>query len=93
MLGGPPGWGYASRILAAALTFLDAIKCPRGHYTDETTEDGAEGWFEVDDSTICEACAAIDNYRENNKDKPPVPGALLYVRDLARDDDEEDNLG
>ena len=80
-LGGRQGWTHVSRTLATALTHLESLKCPRGHYTDDTTDPSAEGWFEVDDNTICEACAALDRYQKDNENVPPAPGALLYVRD------------
>lgn len=86
-LGGAQGWTYVSRTLAAALTYLDEIRCPRGHYTDDTTDPDAEGWYEVDDSMICEACAALDRYHKDHEHSPPEPGALLFVRDTYEDEE------
>ena len=87
-MGGKTGWTHVSRLLAAAWTYLESIRCPRGHLTDDTTDPNADGWFEVDDSVICEACAELDRYHEEHKDSPPEPGRLLYVRDTALEPEE-----
>lgn len=38
-----------------------------------------DGWFEVDDSTVCGACAELDRYEKEHEKNPPEPGTLLRV--------------
>ena len=48
------------------------------------TDDENEGWFEVDDSVIDHAAAAIEEYQKNTKN--PEPGVRLSVT-LEKADD------
>jgi len=42
------------------------------------------GWYEVDDSTVCEACAALEKWRSENE--TPEPGVVPVVVDKRPDD-------
>lgn len=87
MLGVSDGWNHVGRVLAQALTYLDQVKCPRGHYTDESTQYYMAGRYEIDDDTVCEACAAHERYLEDLGDNKPQPGTLLTLHAYHPDDD------
>ena len=38
-----------------------------------------DGWFDIDDSTVCTACAALDLYEKEHAKTPLEPGTLLRV--------------
>lgn len=50
-----------------------------GHYKDEAFDPEADGWYVVQDSTVCHACAARDRWQKDNKE--PEPGQLTWVKD------------
>jgi len=42
------------------------------------------GWYEVDDSTVCEACAAMEKWQQDNEN--PEPGVVPVIVDKRPDD-------
>ena len=63
-----------------ALTVHEAsIHDACGHYRDEAWDPDSDGWYEVDDSTTCHACAARDRWQKDNQENEP--GQLVWVKD------------
>lgn len=55
---------------------------PCGVFADDAFDPDNEGWFEVDDdSRICYACAALDQWREEHREHPEAleNGAQVFV--------------
>lgn len=70
-------------LLSMALEWHDDVllcPCKCGHYAVDTLDDDADGWYEVDDSTICNARAAMDDYQRETKGEIE-PGMLLRIVD------------
>lgn len=78
----PPGaWTETDRFLAEALTLYERSLCGDcGHDKTVAWDDSADGWFEVDDSIMCHACAARERYQNDHKEKTPEPGVKIGVR-------------
>lgn len=55
------------------------VHAPCGVDKDIAFDPDNDGWFEVDDSWVCTACAALDRYKEENEKSPTEPGTLLRV--------------
>ena len=43
-------------------------------------DDDMDGWFEVDDTAVCQACAARERYLKDRDDKQSEPGVKIGVR-------------
>ena len=85
------GWTDTDSLLATAHELWERSKCPNGksHYADEAWDDDADGWFEVDDSTVCQACAALERWQREHDTHRPEPGTLVRVKDMRREPDED----
>lgn len=66
------------RALMLALELYERSLCPDCRYPRELAYDpDLNGWFEVDDSVVCQACLAREQYVESmNK---PEPGQKIAV--------------
>lgn len=74
-------------MLNLAMDTLAALKCPGGcgQWSDESHDADTDGEWVVDDETICYACAALEQYREQDA-KEREPGALIHVtRDVSEE--------
>ena len=77
--GGP--WTETDRLLAEALTVYERMICSDcGCNSRVACDEDMDGWFEVDDSTTCQACAARERYTKDLKDRTPDPGVKIGVR-------------
>lgn len=50
-------------------------------------DEDAEDWIEVE-STVCQACAALDRHQKDSKE--PEPGEYMWVRDFRRFPDSDE---
>jgi hypothetical protein len=73
-------WTRRDRDLAKALLLHEASIGPCGFPHDETTGD-LEGWFEVNDETVCWACFARDQYTTEHRETGPPDGAIVRIID------------
>ena len=65
-------WTETDRALTEALTIYERSLCPDcGRHSSIAFDPDTNGWFEVDDSTVCEACAARERWQDDNKDMEP----------------------
>ena len=72
-------WTETDRLLAEALTIYDRSLCPDcGHGKRLAWDDDLDGWFEVDDSIVCQACKARERYMSDNKESEP--GVKIGIR-------------
>lgn len=86
-------WSPRDRGLAEALiVHEDTTHGPCGHQLSESTNDDMDGWYEVDDSTVCHACAALERFRDEAKDGAE-PGVLLRVVDVRPPQDTDTGSG
>lgn len=81
-------WSVRDKLSAVALLQQEALVGPCGHPHDVTTGD-LEGWFEVDDTETCWACAAMDQYRKDHAEQGSPPGAIIRVVDTRTHNHEE----
>lgn len=52
--------------------------CGCGQWAEDAHDPDTNGWWEVDDSQICEAGAALDEWRKEHGERAE-PGQLLHV--------------
>jgi hypothetical protein len=71
-------WSLRDKLQAVALLEHEASIGRCGHPHDVSTGD-KEGWYEVDDTLVCWACAKLDEYQKEQKD--PTPGVQLRIVD------------
>lgn len=83
----PTDWSRVSdRVSAVALTYYeDGIHEACGHRKDRAFDPEMDGYYEVDSETVCQACAALEQWKEDSKESPHPPGTLLTIVD-TRDD-------
>lgn len=70
-------------LLTMALEIHDTellCSCGCGQYVEDSRDDDADGYYEVDDSNICYARAAIVRYEKDAGDSAE-PGTMLRVYD------------
>jgi hypothetical protein len=85
---GTPGvWKPQDRFAALALLEYEATLHACGYPRDLAFNPDMSGWFEVDDTNSCAACAALDEYRREHESDPPIPGQVLHVINTRPDDD------
>lgn len=73
-------WSARDRGLATALTVLEDSVHACGHDLERSTHpDMGGGWYEVDDTMVCEACAALEKWRAETEN--PEPGVMPVVVD------------
>lgn len=73
-------WTDPDRVMAMALTAFEASLCSGcGLPTSIAHGDDNVGRWEVDPETICHGCAALESFRESNKDH--YPGQKLHLHD------------
>ena len=70
-------WTARDRNLAEALITHEDTRHKCGHDITKSTDPDMDGWFEVDDETVCYACQALERYEKDVKE--PQPGVLLHV--------------
>lgn len=73
-------WPMRDRVMASALLLHEDRIGPCGHPHDVSVGD-MEGWYEVDDSRVCWACAARDQYLKDHSESGLPPGVLIRVVD------------
>lgn len=77
--GGP--WTDTDRILAEALTVYERSLCADCGWDRRVAwDDDMDGWFEVDDTAVCQACAARERYLKDRDGKAAEPGVKIGVR-------------
>lgn len=64
----PGTWSLRSRALAEGLTLYEESVNEFGIPLREAYDPERDGWYEVDDSTVDYAVAAMEEYRKNTKD-------------------------
>lgn len=79
-------WGKKSRALAEGLLLYEESVNEYGIPIREATDPEKDGWYEVDDSTVDYAAAAIEEYRDATKN--PEKGVRLSVVDTSVDESE-----
>lgn len=57
---------------------------PCGVDRDIGFDSESDGWLEVDDSLVCVACAALEQYQKEHEKSPPEPGTVLRVIDTRK---------
>ena len=73
-------WTATDRLLAEALTIYGRTLCPDcGHGKRLAWDDELDGWFEVDDEIVCQACAARERYLKDRNGEPE-PGQKIGVK-------------
>lgn len=72
-------WSLRSRSLAEGLTLYEESINEFGIPLREAYDPERDGWYEVDDTTIDFAVAAMETYRKTTKDQEP--GVQLTVKD------------
>lgn len=83
---GTPGvWKPQDRFAALALIEHEASLHACGVARNLAFNPDMSGWFEVDDTLTCAACAALEEYRRNHEDTPP--GQVLHVVNTRPDND------
>lgn len=65
--------------------------CGCGFYTVDAHDPDSEGWYEVDDSTICNARAASAQY-EKEDGQDAEPGTLITVVDAREREAQRQKL-
>lgn len=74
-----PAWTETDRVLAMALELYERSLCAECSQPRELAWDPEmDGWFEVDDSTVCMACAERERWVKEVKE--PQPGQKITVR-------------
>ena len=53
---------------------------PCGQYADQAFDPDTDGWWEVDTETVCYACAALAEWREDKGPEQMEKGAQVRVR-------------
>lgn len=79
-------WSKRSRALAEGLMLYEENINQYGIPIQEATDPEMDGWYEIDDSVVDYAVAAMEDYRKNNKNVEP--GAQLRVVNTRVDDSE-----
>lgn len=65
-------WTDTDRVLTEALAHYERSLCPDCHQPGWIAFDpDTNGWYEVDATTVCEACAARERWAEDHKDTEP----------------------
>lgn len=78
----PTDWSRVTdREAAVALTEYEDSLHSCGHPAGRAFDDDADGEYDVR-SLVCQACAAMDRYRDTHKSTDPAPGTIAYVVDL-----------
>lgn len=77
---GTPGvWKPQDRFAAMALLEYETTLHACGFPVDVAMHPEMGGYFEVDDTNVCAACAALDEYRRERANDQPIPGQVLRV--------------
>lgn len=79
-------WGQRKRLsetdagLLYAFSIYEAslCKCGCGQWAEQAHDPDTDGWWEVDDSTVCYAGAASEEWRKENGENAE-PGQLIHV--------------
>ena len=71
-------WTDTDRLLAEALTVHERMICECGWNRRHAWDPDMDGWFEVDDSSVCQACAARERYLKDHKGEGE-PGVKVGV--------------
>lgn len=72
-------WTVKDRILAEALTLYERSLCKDCQQPARLAFDAdLDGWFEVDEGTVCQACAARERFLDDQK--RVEPGLKVGVR-------------
>lgn len=72
-------WTVKDRVLSEALTLYERSLCADCKHPARLAFDAdLDGWFEVDEDTVCQACAARERYMDGKKELEP--GLKLGVK-------------
>lgn len=84
-------WTAEDRTLASALLAHEKSIGRCGHSHHVTLKPGADldGWFKVNDSQTCPACAALDEWKQDADPEKLPAGVLPRVVNLKDEPDEE----
>ncbi|MDR6861978.1 hypothetical protein [Phycicoccus sp. 3266] len=81
----PQVWTPQDRQAAVALVEFENSIHTCGHPQSESFDQAKSGFYEVDDTLVCHACAALEEYRKANP-QAAQPGQVLFIRDTSDDE-------
>lgn len=80
----PQVWTPQDRQAAAALIEYENSLHTCGFPRSESFDQSKSGFYEVDNTLTCHACAALDEYRKGHPNGEP--GQVLFLKDTSDDE-------